>query len=154
MFHKIGIGNAENTVLKIHPSHSPLGSQEDGTLRTTKFRKDLWLWCRSWGTGHFRHFWPKFPFKGILINSHDPYLALLAYRNAPGRLGSTPAKLQMSRRLRTTLPLHLEDLEPRKPNLMGVCWKDVLFLDNDKTSTAAMGRITRPSWYLRLCLGS
>lgn len=67
--------------------------------------------------------------KGLLLKSNDPFLALLAYRDTPGQLGSTPAELLMSRRLRTTLPLHPKKLAPSTQNLKEVRRKDTLLRD-------------------------
>lgn len=67
--------------------------------------------------------------KGLLLKSHDPYFALLAYRDTPALLGRTPAELLMGRRLRTTLPLHLDRLIPKTPNLKEVRKKDAVVRD-------------------------
>ncbi|KAL1484912.1 hypothetical protein MTO96_032297 [Rhipicephalus appendiculatus] len=70
--------------------------------------------------------------KGLLLKSHDPYLALLAYRDTPGPLGKTPAELLMGRRLRTTLPLHPNRLTPKAPNLKEVRKKDAVVRDQQR----------------------
>ena len=50
--------------------------------------------------------------KNLMKKKNDLYLAILAYRSTPTELGYSPAKLLMSRKLRTTVPL-LPEL--RKP---------------------------------------
>ncbi|KAL1482740.1 hypothetical protein MTO96_033583 [Rhipicephalus appendiculatus] len=68
--------------------------------------------------------------KGLLLKSHDPYLALLAYRDTPGPLGKTPAELLMGRQLRTTL--HPNRLIPKAPNLKEVRKKDAVVRDQQR----------------------
>ncbi|KAL1466947.1 hypothetical protein MTO96_000547 [Rhipicephalus appendiculatus] len=70
--------------------------------------------------------------KGPLLKSHDPYLALLAYRDTPEPLGKTPAELLMGRRLRTTLPLRQNRLIPKAPNLKEVRKKDAVVRDQQR----------------------
>ena len=52
--------------------------------------------------------------KNMLIKSEDPYLALLTYRATPlPWCNLSPAELLMGRRLRTTLPILRENLDPQ-----------------------------------------
>ena len=51
--------------------------------------------------------------KGLLRKSSDPYLALLSYHSTPLKLRYSPAELLMSRRLRTTVPVSKDLLEPK-----------------------------------------
>ncbi|XP_077503188.1 uncharacterized protein LOC144113757 [Amblyomma americanum] len=70
--------------------------------------------------------------KELLLKSGDLHLALLAYRDTPGPLGKTPAKLLMGRRLRTTLPLHTKKLAPKTPNLKEAREKDAAFRETQR----------------------
>ena len=54
--------------------------------------------------------------KGLLEQSNDPCLALLAYCSTPMKLGYSPAVLLMGRALRTTVPIPLKQLQPKLPN--------------------------------------
>ena len=54
--------------------------------------------------------------KQLLSKSSDPYLALLAYRASPLNNGYSPSELLMGRRLRTTVPVLPEVLEPKLPD--------------------------------------
>ena len=44
--------------------------------------------------------------KNLLKKEGDPYLALLAYQSTPLEIGYRPSELLMSRKLRTTVPIH------------------------------------------------
>lgn len=70
--------------------------------------------------------------KGLLSKSHDPYLALLGYRDTAGPLGNTPAELLISRRLHTTLPLHPKKPEPGTTKLKEHRRKDILLWDSQR----------------------
>ena len=62
--------------------------------------------------------------KGLLNRSEDPYMALLAYRATPLKLGYSPAELLMGRRIRTTLPLDPRKLQVCPPKSSEVRRKD------------------------------
>uniref|UniRef100_A0A8C5GKQ1 Integrase catalytic domain-containing protein n=1 Tax=Gouania willdenowi TaxID=441366 RepID=A0A8C5GKQ1_GOUWI len=58
--------------------------------------------------------------KDLLKKASDPYRALLAYRTTALANGYSPAQLLMGRRLRTTLPMLPEALQPCVPDLRQV----------------------------------
>ena len=62
--------------------------------------------------------------KGLLKQSNDPYLALLAYRSTSLKLGYSPAELLMGRALRTTIHIPLVQLKPKLPNSKELRKKD------------------------------
>ena len=45
----------------------------------------------------------------------DPYLGILEYRTTPKKLGFSPRELLMSRKLRSVLPVTLDQLLPKPP---------------------------------------
>ncbi|UYV79065.1 hypothetical protein LAZ67_17000981, partial [Cordylochernes scorpioides] len=53
--------------------------------------------------------------KLILKKNQDPSLGLLEYRSTPLENGYSPAELLMGRKLRTTLPIAPENLNPKSP---------------------------------------
>ncbi|UYV82908.1 hypothetical protein LAZ67_22001344 [Cordylochernes scorpioides] len=55
--------------------------------------------------------------KMILKKNQDPSLGLLEYRSTPLENGYSPAELLMGRKLRTTLPIAPENLNPKYANL-------------------------------------
>ncbi len=55
--------------------------------------------------------------KSLLKKERDPYLALLVYRSTPLQNGFSPSELLMGRRLRTTVPVLPELLNPKIPDL-------------------------------------
>ena len=62
--------------------------------------------------------------KQLLEKNEDPYMAMLVYRATPLENGYSPAELLMSRKLRTTLPVISEQLEPTLPNAKHVKEKE------------------------------
>lgn len=54
--------------------------------------------------------------KSLLKNADDPYLAFLAYRATPLRNGYSPSELLMNRKLRTTVPMILTQMQPSVPD--------------------------------------
>ncbi|XP_037503176.2 uncharacterized protein LOC119377970 [Rhipicephalus sanguineus] len=62
--------------------------------------------------------------KEIFKKSPDWPLALLAYRNAPGLTGYSPAQLLMGRSLRTRLPVPMAALLPEPPNVADFHWRN------------------------------
>ncbi|XP_062504949.1 uncharacterized protein K02A2.6-like [Corticium candelabrum] len=55
--------------------------------------------------------------KTLLQKAKDPYLALLSYRTTPLSNGFSPSQLLMSRRLRSNLPMSVEQRKPEVPNM-------------------------------------
>jgi hypothetical protein len=47
-----------------------------------------------------------------LLDTEDPYIALLAYRSTPLEVGLSPAELLMSRKIRSTIPIIQAQLHP------------------------------------------
>ena len=54
--------------------------------------------------------------KTMLRKCADPYLAMLIYRSTPLQNGYSPGELLMGRKLRTTLPILPNQLEPSTPD--------------------------------------
>ena len=52
----------------------------------------------------------------MLRKCADPYLAMLIYRSTPLQNGYSPGELLMGRKLRTTLPILPNQLEPSTPD--------------------------------------
>ena len=55
--------------------------------------------------------------KTLLQKAKDPYLALLSYRTTPLSNGFSSSQLLMSRRLRSNLPMSVEQRKPEVPNM-------------------------------------
>ncbi len=62
--------------------------------------------------------------KAMLKKESDPYMALLAYRSTPLQNGYSPSELLMGRRLRTTVPVLPETLNPKIPDLKSLRYKE------------------------------
>ena len=54
--------------------------------------------------------------KSLLNKNEDPHLAMLCYRATPLENGFSPAELLMGRKLRTTIPVLPNMLDPKHPN--------------------------------------
>eukprot|EP00794_Sanderia_malayensis_P013313 gene13313-14686_t len=72
--------------------------------------------------------------KNLLKKSGDPYLAMLSY--PPTRLhnGISPAQLLMGRKLRTTLPVTTEKLQPSWPDLADLQTKEASYKKQESQS--------------------
>ena len=64
--------------------------------------------------------------KSHLESEGDFHKALLAYRATSLAHGSSPAQLLMGRRIRTPVPVSLEQLQPQWPDLGGFREKDTV----------------------------
>ena len=72
--------------------------------------------------------------KTLLRKNEDPYLALLAYRNAPLANGYSPAQLPMGRQLRSTVPAHAYILKPSIPDALHLRAKESIQRGYQKTT--------------------
>ena len=72
--------------------------------------------------------------KNLLRKNEDPYLALLAYRNAPLANGYSPAQLLMGRQLRSTVPAHADTLKPSIPDASHLRAKESIQRGYQKTA--------------------
>ena len=70
--------------------------------------------------------------KSLLKKEDDLYLALLAYRSTLLTVGFSPAKLLMSRKLRSTIPTPRESRKPQVPDEEVVRERDKLLKDKQK----------------------
>ena len=62
--------------------------------------------------------------KSMLKKCKDPYLALLTYRSTPIHNGYSPAELLFGRKVRSTLPLTPDKLNPKWPVLTDILQKE------------------------------
>lgn len=62
--------------------------------------------------------------KELIRSSTDPYSALLAYRTTPLEHGYSPAQLLFGRQLKTSLPITIEQRQPKIPNIPKFLCKD------------------------------
>ena len=62
--------------------------------------------------------------KSILNKCDDEYLALLTYRNTPLHNGYSPSQLSMGRSLKTRVPVHPEELQPKLPDFSKLCKRE------------------------------
>ena len=62
--------------------------------------------------------------KSLLNKEQDPYLAVLAYRSTPLRIGYSPSELLMGRKLRSTVPLSRSQRQPQLPDAEAVRLQD------------------------------
>ena len=58
------------------------------------------------------------------MQNGDMYMAMLAYRSTPLENGLSPAELLMGRKLRTTVPVIPQQLNPKLPNKSQLCLKE------------------------------
>ena len=72
--------------------------------------------------------------KNLLVKSQDPYLAILMYRSTPPPWYSlSPAEPLIGRRVRTNLPLVLEQLKPNWPYVKTFYTQDCGFKHGQKS---------------------
>ena len=62
--------------------------------------------------------------KNLLKKEGDPYLALLAYQLTPLEIGYSPSELLMSRKLRTAVPMVVDQRKPKTPDFLEVAVRD------------------------------
>ena len=72
--------------------------------------------------------------KNLLRKNEDPYVALLAYRNAPLANGYSPAQLLMGRQLRSTFPPYAHTLKPSIPDALHLRAKESIQRGYQKTT--------------------
>ena len=72
--------------------------------------------------------------KNILRKNEDPYLTLLAYRNAPLANGYRPAQQLIGRLLRSTVPAHADTLKPSIPDALHLRAKESIQRGYQKTT--------------------
>ena len=121
--------NSIDTILKMkrvfrrHGIPDILFSDNGPQFDSNKFHD----FAANWGFQHNTSF-PKYPksngevkravqtTKIILKKSTDEYVTLLRYRNNPLHNGYSPAQLSMSRKLKTRVLCHPNELKPQLPD--------------------------------------
>ena len=83
--------------------------------------------------------------KMILKKSMDEYVALLSYRNTQLHNGYSPAQLSMSRKLKTRVPCHPNELKPQLPDYELVKKKEKVYRDKMKADYDRRHRIVQPN---------
>ena len=70
--------------------------------------------------------------KQMLKKSDDPYLAMMAYRSSVVHNGFSPSQMLMNRKLRTTIPTHADNLQPKVSDGVTVLRKETIYKQKSK----------------------